>query len=174
MREKTPLPTEDEPRPERCETCRWWDSVKGHSKFGNVHPCRVRPPVVEYVTVEIAGSKFSVPLSGWPWTFPGDWCGEWKAKITQPSAKTSAVDFEAMAMEVEHRMEIRKLGLETRTLNVLEIGGIEKISDLESRTADELLLLRGFGPYCLADVRAKLAARGLKLKGDRSHDLPDE
>jgi DNA-directed RNA polymerase subunit alpha len=44
--------------------------------------------------------------------------------------------------------------------------GINTLGDLISRTADELLESKNFGVTSLSEVRDKLAALGLTLRGD--------
>jgi hypothetical protein len=43
---------------------------------------------------------------------------------------------------------------------------IATVGELVALTAEELMERGGFGKWCLAHVRTKLAAKGLKLRGD--------
>lgn len=60
----------------------------------------------------------------------------------------------------------RELDLCIRALKCMNRLGLRTIGELTRRTADELLEVKGFGETSLQDVRAKLAKRGLKLRGD--------
>lgn len=51
-----------------------------------------------------------------------------------------------------------------QVFNRLEEGGIHSIAELCTRTAGQLLALRGFGVWSLACVQDALAARGLTLR----------
>ncbi len=50
-----------------------------------------------------------------------------------------------------------------RVTNCLEVEDIHNIGELLTRTADDLLGLRGFGQACLKEVREKLDEHGLTL-----------
>ncbi len=72
------LPTADEPRPDRCETCRFWTREKAHDAFaGPAGYCHRFPPP------HFRGEGYDFGDAGaWltPTTMADDWCGEWKAK----------------------------------------------------------------------------------------------
>lgn len=53
-----------------------------------------------------------------------------------------------------------------RSLKRLIALGVRSVEHLADFTAAELKAIKGFGAGCLAEVRAKLAERGLKLKDD--------
>ena len=63
---KADLPRADEPRPDRCETCRFWDGGAGDV----TEECRRRSPIPD----------LKDDVATWPVTLNSDWCGEWLAK----------------------------------------------------------------------------------------------
>ena len=146
----------------RCETCRFWDAGcsssehdVGERRSGH---CRRHPPVLNLVLVQfeacgdtLGACEAAHAESAWvfPTVAPDDWCGEWRAK-------TAAAD----------ETPVDALGLTARAENALYCGGCNTAGDVCAKTAAELKRLRHFGDVCLADVRAALAARGLRLKGD--------
>jgi hypothetical protein len=68
---------------------------------------------------------------------------------------------------------IEELGLTVRAYNGLKREGIHNLSELTAHTEQDLLWIRNFGAGCLAQVRDKLAARGLALKGDKAPAEPE-
>lgn len=56
----------------RCDTCRfwWWADDADDERVGE---CRRRPPTV-FV------DDFIDPVTRWPRTLKGQWCGEWEVK----------------------------------------------------------------------------------------------
>jgi len=65
--------------------------------------------------------------------------------------------------ELDSPKSIDGLGLHVRTYNILRINGISTLSDLTSRSEEDLLALENFGPACLGDVQKELSYYGLKL-----------
>ncbi len=59
-----------------------------------------------------------------------------------------------------------ELNLSVRARKCMNRLGITTLGDLVSRTADELLEAKNFGMTSLTEVRDKLGALGLKLRGD--------
>jgi hypothetical protein len=53
-----------------------------------------------------------------------------------------------------------------RTKKALWRAGVQDISTLTTKTADELMTFKGFGMACLVEVRAKLKSIGVRLKND--------
>jgi hypothetical protein len=51
-------------------------------------------------------------------------------------------------------------------LNLLEVEGITTVGEVCDRTADELFVLRNFNDDLLAEIRTKLAAVGVGLRGE--------
>jgi hypothetical protein len=64
------------------------------------------------------------------------------------------------------RITLEELGLSTALRNCLECEGITTARDLSVHTAEELLEIRNFGQKRLRELREKLAAVGLKLRGE--------
>ena len=56
------------------------------------------------------------------------------------------------------------LGLIVRASNALLNNGISTVGDLLAKTEVEIATLPGIGPFALADIRAKLSARGLMFR----------
>jgi hypothetical protein len=57
------------PRPERCETCRFWEDAGDDEGL-----CRRRAPL-PYSTRD--DEHVAERTAWWPFTHPHDWCGEW-------------------------------------------------------------------------------------------------
>jgi hypothetical protein len=65
--------------------------------------------------------------------------------------------------ELDSPRSIDDLGLQVRTYNILRRDGIDTLSDLTSRSEEDLLALEQFGPACLEDAKKELSYYGLKL-----------
>ena len=63
-------------------------------------------------------------------------------------------------------LSIDDLGLTVRTTNCLAAEGIDTVEQLLKYSSEQLLEFRNFGMTQLANVREKLAERGLRLLGD--------
>ena len=61
---------------------------------------------------------------------------------------------------------VSELNLSVRARKCMNRLGINTLGELVNRTADELLEAKNFGMTSLTEVRDKLAAYGLKLRGD--------
>jgi DNA-directed RNA polymerase subunit alpha len=61
---------------------------------------------------------------------------------------------------------VMDLNLSVRARKCMNKLNISTVGELCSRTADELLEAKNFGMTSLNEVREKLAALGLKLRGD--------
>jgi len=70
-------------------------------------------------------------------------------------ALTDSTSDEALPIDV--------LNLSTRAWSSLRHDGIQTLGDLTRRTGQQLLAIDGVGPASLADIKAKLADRGLAL-----------
>jgi hypothetical protein len=70
-------------------------------------------------------------------------------------ALTDSTSDEALPIDV--------LNLSTRAWSSLRHDGIQTLGDLTRRTSQQLLAIDGVGPASLADIKAKLADRGLAL-----------
>jgi len=63
-------------------------------------------------------------------------------------------------------LPIGELGLGTRASKMVLAFGIQTAGDLAKRSSKDLLEARNFGETSLREVREKLAAIGLKLRGE--------
>jgi carbon monoxide dehydrogenase subunit G len=63
----------------------------------------------------------------------------------------------------DEALPIDVLNLSTRAWSSLRHDGIQTLGDLTRRTGQQLLAIDGVGPASLADIKAKLADRGLSL-----------
>jgi DNA-directed RNA polymerase subunit alpha len=61
---------------------------------------------------------------------------------------------------------IEDLELGVRSYNCLKREGIQTVGDLVSKTEAELLNIPNFGKKSIDEVKDKLAARGLSLRGE--------
>ncbi|HXZ64967.1 MAG TPA: SRPBCC domain-containing protein [Streptosporangiaceae bacterium] len=64
---------------------------------------------------------------------------------------------------VDEALPIDVLNLSTRAWSSLRKDGVQTLGDLTRRTEQQLLAIDGVGPASLADIRGKLADRGLSL-----------
>lgn len=85
----------------------------------------------------------------------GACCGECEGAARNLRERTEA--------ERNFRMSLAELELSVRVTNSLESEGITTVPDLMIRTDEELLEVRHFTPAMLAQVKARLAERGLRL-----------
>ncbi len=141
---------------QRCGTCRFWDHTYTPETGIPAGLCRCNSPRPH------RGERADI-TAWWPETECCEWCGDWEAvDVAGPPATRAAFLDEPVCV----------LGLSGRVLNSLDRWryddgrGIETVGELVELTARELLELRNFGRFCLTEVRQKLAAHGLKLRGD--------
>ncbi len=71
------------PRADRCETCKFWDSLKDEADPAG--SCMRYPPVLLTVGQHHSADGWSTPA-----TPPTHWCGEWKSKEPAVSEVTTA------------------------------------------------------------------------------------
>ena len=64
---------------------------------------------------------------------------------------------------VDEALPIDVLNLSTRAWSSLRKDGVQTLGDLTRRSEQQLLAIDGVGPASLADIRSKLADRGLSL-----------
>ena len=60
-------------RPDRCETCHYWDPT---GSLDDARPCHAAPPTALYDVC---------PDYLWPLTPPWEWCGLWTAAVNPPN-----------------------------------------------------------------------------------------
>lgn len=97
--------------------------------------------------------------------------GDEEEKEEKPSVgkeKTQEAEEEKEVSEENfEEIEISGLkGLSTRTLNVLEKGGIEKVKDIVKLKEDQVLALDGMGEKGVKEIRKSIGELGLNLKKD--------
>jgi len=85
------------------------------------------------------------------------------ANGTVPAPLESAGLAESAEPDSEEALPIDVLNLNTRAWSSLRRDGIQTLGDLTRRTGQQLLAIDGVGPASLADIRSRLADRGLKL-----------
>lgn len=69
--------------------------------------------------------------------------------------------------ESNSEISLSELELSVRPLNCIEAAQIFTVEQLVTHSEWDLLRLRNFGETCLREVKQKLAARGLCLRGDK-------
>ena len=82
------------------------------------------------------------------------------ANGTVPASAESAKPAESASDEA---LPIDVLNLNTRAWSSLRRDGIQTLGDLTRRSGHQLLAIDGVGPASLADIRSRLAERGLAL-----------
>ena len=130
----------DEERKERCDGCRFYGHTTDGPAGANVGECHRFPPQVG-----------ATGPHRFPEVFEHEWCGEFQTQ--GPSAAVLAPPVDELGLSVRARKGLRRLGCVT-------------LGDVIKHTANDLLMLKNFGPYSLDEVREKLAKRGLALAGD--------
>jgi hypothetical protein len=93
---------------------------------------------------------------------------EYGARPTDPLARVWAASRAKARLERQQTLTrpLNVLRLSNRAMCCLEAAGIVTVGELTSRTALELLEIRGLEELCLHEVREGLARLGLKLSGD--------
>lgn len=157
----------EEPRHDRCETCRFWFDAEGldfHRGNGMSEPeinnltgdCRRLAPRNILRDVEWNGNETAdMSLAIWPSTRPTDWCGEWQTK-GDAVADATILDMHPMAA----------LNLGVRAEKAIQRLGVKTVRQLTECTAADLLSVKNFGRGALVEVESSLRRRGLKLKGE--------
>ena len=84
-----------------------------------------------------------------------------EAEPAEPAV--SAESGEPAGAAAEEALPIDVLNLNTRAWSSLRRDGIQTLGDLTRRSGQQLLAIDGVGPASLADIRSRLAERGLAL-----------
>ena len=71
--------------------------------------------------------------------------------------------------DIEH-MTIEELDLSVRSFNCLKRANINTVSDLISKTQDEMIKVRNLGRKSLEEVEHKLAMMGLSLADEDNNN----
>jgi carbon monoxide dehydrogenase subunit G len=85
------------------------------------------------------------------------------AAADTPGAKSSAGNEAVPGTRPDEALPIDVLNLSARAWSSLRQDGIQTVGDLTRRTQQQLLAIDGVGPASIADIRSKLADRGLSL-----------
>ena len=138
-------------RPERCQTCRWWDWSLFTIAPSDEGACRRYPPHLDKKSDEHCQSRTALFVR----TEPSDWCGEWKSRETG-------------AAPVPPSAPVRTItaGFSTRVSNCLLNYDLHTLQELAAFDAMELLQMRNFGNASLEEVREALRRHGLSLRGE--------
>jgi hypothetical protein len=88
------------------------------------------------------------------------------AKPAEPAALSESAESAS-----EEALPIDVLNLNTRAWSSLRRDGIQTLGDLTRRTGQQLLAIDGVGPASVADIRSRLAERGLAL-ADAAQPVP--
>lgn len=112
---KTELPTADEPRPDRCETCRFWECKlildgKGMWNPPDREPCSLE----DYEAESDSGGGHCrryppIDNNGFPETYHDDWCGEWQAKKIEGESPITLEKINSLSVLSSRERELLKL-----------------------------------------------------------------
>jgi len=126
-----------------CKDCNYW-------KQGD---CKRFPPQgVGGLARAESGAEYVEVEWFQPRTRAGDWCSEW-AKKTMPSARAATIPIAASGLSVRPIAAARRLN-------------ITNLAELTECTDVELLSMPNFGVVSLKEVRRRLSAFGLSLRGE--------
>lgn len=154
-----------EERAERCERCRFSDpryliidrTGERDEDYEDVTHCHRFPPNV--------AAKDAEDCAEWPLVRLDDWCGEFQPKA-KPAVDKRWVDF-LQSCSARLRKAIVKEGIrEFQGRTRIRGLGCKSFNDLLEKNAADVLDVHNFGAGSLKELREKLAALGLKLKGD--------
>jgi carbon monoxide dehydrogenase subunit G len=85
------------------------------------------------------------------------------AESSDATAESTGTEAGSATPAQDELLPIDVLNLGTRAWSSLRQAGIQTIGDLVKRTAQQLLAIENIGPASIADIRRKLADRGLTL-----------
>jgi hypothetical protein len=68
----------DRLRPDRCETCRFWEPPSGYS--GDYGECHHTAPAPRLAFRETDYDGNFVTFVNWPLVLPDEWCGAWQPR----------------------------------------------------------------------------------------------
>ncbi len=74
----------------------------------------------------------------------------------------------------KYNMPPEELNLSVRTYNWLKRAGIDTLGQLAERSERELMGLRHFRQKSMDEVKERLQSMGIKLKGDKNPETPQE
>ena len=131
-------------RKECCDTCRfWWKNAIEIGLAGDITaPCRRSPPQIVNHVVPVLDAKPDARV--FPQTFSDDWCGEYK-----PDTAAAEAD------------PVSTLRLSVRASKCVQRLGVRTIGELAALSDEDILVCPNTGATTLAEIRARLAERGL-------------
>lgn len=183
-------PQEQAERPDRCETCKFWEQTiddcgKLLLRQNDLGYCKRFPPILDQSRTAVCikgnaakGSKGDIDsalnypiLWVQPITWISDWCGEWQAK---PGAVgLPVVGLPVPAALWSHPACAEPLasndGPETlplRIVNALESEGILTWGELLSKSKIDVLCVRNVAQGSFATIVAVAKAKGLPIPSD--------
>lgn len=65
-----------------------------------------------------------------------------------------------------HNLDVSALRPSARLENILAAHGLNRLGDIVSKSADDLLKLKNFGPLVCRELEGKLAEFGMRLRED--------
>lgn len=144
MSERTELP-QVELRPDRCETCRFWerDEVDEDDDKGRCHRF---PPVFSGFLNLGKGPDLEEPFFNQAESYEWEWCGEWQPSLT-------GLNYPAF-----------RATLSVRLAKVLDKVGVRSFADLLRLQMVEMYAFTGFGKTVEIELAEKLAAFGLAMR----------
>jgi len=87
----------------------------------------------------------------------------------EPASSTGSSEADSAS---EEALPIDVLNLNTRAWSSLRRDGLQTLGDLTRRSGQQLLAIDGVGPASLADIRSRLAERGLALADAAAPEKP--
>lgn len=110
---KSELPVVDEPRAERCETCRFWDDFK----------CKRYPPVAAGFSPRDSDHPHTTQaFFFWPDVDHDEWCGEWQAKAGERAVETDYLSIDEVARILDIRLNQAKKLIQSGQLKGSNVG----------------------------------------------------
>jgi hypothetical protein len=142
-----------EQRAERCETCRFWEPEKTEVSRvpGVCGTCHRNAPVALPIMVFPEGENTNEFMAVWPETTLSSWCGEYQP-VPLPVVETC--------------QPVKILNPSVCLKKSLEKWGIKTVHELTALNVSDLIDLVGSTKLMIREIRDKLAAHGLKLRGD--------
>ena len=122
--------------------------------------------------IGIFADNLAAMLAAQPTERPADAAGPAadSASPAQARAGSNRGGMAAVGRTTDVALPIDVLNLSTRAWSSLRRDGIQTLGDLTRRTEQQLLAIDGVGPASLADIRSKLADRGLGLADSATAD----
>ena len=92
---------------------------------------------------------------------------EWLKKALETLMEKMGVECRVVSADMERaEMPIEELDLSVRSYNCLHRAGVYNLQDLAEMDEKKLMKVRNLGRKSFEEIKAKLAERGIKLKGE--------